>query len=128
MNILAARTPLCTRRGAVQFVKPEHFAERCQPRWGSNLRDYPHSIRFLMETHLRWIQKLALESKLLPANLNPIWAGIFSSSCYGFTNCTAPLLVHSGWVLVVCKFCWGITSPIHPSSKTLIATYICLKR
>jgi len=44
-------------------------------------------------------------SKDLPANSGPIDVSIFSSSCYGFANSTAPLLVHSGWVLVVYKFC-----------------------
>jgi len=32
-----------------------------------------------------------------------IQASIFSSSCYSFANNTAPLLVHSGWVLVACN-------------------------
>jgi len=62
----AARTPLCAERGAVLFAKPEHFAERYLPGWGGDLRDYPHSIRFLMETHLRWIQKLAWEASFCP--------------------------------------------------------------
>ena len=80
----------CIRRGTAIFVKPEHFAERYLPRWGWNLRDYPHSIRFLKKTHLRWIQKLVLENKFLPANSSPIWASIFNSSCYGFTNIAVP--------------------------------------
>jgi len=91
----------------VLFAKPEHFAERYWPGWSRNLRDYPHSIRFLMETHLRWIQKLAWESKLLPANSGSIRVSIFSSSCYGFANSTAPLPAHSGWVWVVYKFSIG---------------------
>jgi len=28
-SVWAVRTPLCARRGAVLFAKPEHFAERC---------------------------------------------------------------------------------------------------
>jgi len=42
--------------------------------------------------------KTRLGSKFLPANPHPIQASIFSSSCYGFANSTAHLLVHSGWV------------------------------
>jgi len=50
--------------------------------------------------------KARFGSELLPANLVPIWASIFGSSCYGFANSTAPLLIHSGWVLVKGKYKW----------------------
>jgi len=34
--------------------------------------------------------KARFGSKLLPANLVPLWASIFGSSCYGFANIAAP--------------------------------------
>ena len=33
--------------------------------------DYPHSIRFLVKTHLRWIQKLAWEASFCPQIRTP---------------------------------------------------------
>jgi len=57
--------------------------------------DYPHSIRFLVKTHFRWIQKLAWK-QVFAGDLGSISVSIFNSSCYGFANSTAPLLVHSG--------------------------------
>jgi len=65
-DVLAVRTPLYAMRDTVLLAKPEHFTERYWPGWSRNLRDYPHSIRFLMETHFRWIQKLAWEASFCP--------------------------------------------------------------
>jgi len=60
--------------------------------------------------------KARFGSKLLPAIFDSTWANIFSSSCYGFANSTAPLPAHSGWVLVVYKFSIGNSSDIRGNS------------
>jgi len=57
----AARTPLCARRGAVVFAKPEHFAAKDASLAGVGICG----------------QKLAWEASSYPSQ-----ASIFSSSCH----------------------------------------------